>query len=388
MSKTHAFLVFLLLFEMIFFLINNFSFRGLIDTFNFFTPVFYFLAAVIFLDRNSVNQSLIKFFNAVFIIESLIIMVEVFDDFFGFDIHATKFFTWYIQNDNRFEEHIFIFNRFADDLLELIPTALGIHGFPHYTAPIYVVSFAFTLAHAFSGGSTNAGMVKSNMWSATLLLFVGLSCIYMLGVKTHFVTTIIVILILGVFLSRRILLLSFGFLVLATFVTLLIPELLMRFERYIEQVLVGNPREGSRIDVIFNFQEYLSILDLRMMEQVMGLGSFAALHQFGNILFLEQKFLVYILTFGVLPMLTLISFFVVGLADSLRIFRRTQDPASRATAIAAGCSLIIYFLEMGHMGQTFIAPNFPILFIIFGMIAILARDVKRQHQYRANVSYV
>jgi hypothetical protein len=199
----------------------------------------------------------------------------------------------------------------------------------------------------------------------------------MLGVKTHFVTAILAILILGVFLSRKILLLFIVFLGVAVPATLLIPMTRLRFENYLFQVLEGNAVEGSRIDVIFNFKEYLVLLDLKMADVLLGMGSFDQLDRFLGILFLEQKFLVYMLVLGVPYMLIITAFFVAGWADSVRVFRCTKSAATRATTIAAACGLMVYGLEMGHSGFTFTTPNFALVFVIIGMIAVLARDIRR-----------
>jgi hypothetical protein len=346
------------------------------NAFYFFTPAFFFVAVMVLFDRNSINQQLMKFFRVVFIVESACIILEVVDGLLGFDIHISRLFAWHMEVDTRFDQHIFVSNQGVPEL-ELLPIALGIHGFPHYTAPIYVVSFIFTLAHSFSKVDKNQRMALSSLWSAAIVQFVGLFCIYMLGVKTHFVTAILAILILGVFLSRKILLLFVAFLGVAVPATLLIPTTRLRFENYLFQVLEGNAIEGSRIDVIFNFQEYLALLDLEMADVLLGMGSFDQLDRFAGILFLEQKFLVYMLVFGIPYMLVITAFFVTGLADSVQVFRYTKSSSTRATAIAAACSLMVYGLEMGHFGFTFTTPNFALVFVIIGIVAVLARDIKR-----------
>ena len=346
------------------------------NAFYFFTPAFFFVAVMVLFDRNSINQQLMKFFRVVFIVESACIIAEIIDGFLGFDIHISRLFVWHMEVDARFEQHIFVSNQGIPEL-ELLPIALGIHGFPHYTAPIYVVSFIFTLAYFFSQVDKNERMTLPNFWLAAIVQFIGLFCIYMLGVKTHFVTAILAILILGVFLSRKILLLFIAFLGVAVPATLLIPTTRLRFENYIFQVLEGNAVEGSRIDVILNFQEYLVLLDLKMADVLLGMGSFDQLDRFSGILFLEQKFLVYILVLGVPYMLVITAFFMAGWADSVRVFRYTKSTATRATAIAAACGLMVYGLEMGHFGFTFTTPNFALVFVIIGMIAVLARDIKR-----------
>jgi len=372
----YTLLVFLLLFEMGIYLTNFEGVTAFTNVFHFFAPAFYLVAVMVLFDRNSVNQQLMKFFKVVFIAESLVIMVEALDEFLGFDIHSARLFAWYIEVDDRFDQHIFGPNANIP-YLEILPTALGLHGFPHYTAPIYVVSFAFTVAQVFSRTATSAGSSRPNQWLGALVLIVGLFCVYIMGVKTHYVTATLAMFILGVFLSRRILLLFTVFLGVAVPATLLVAAARSRFENFLDQVLVGNPVEGSRIDVIFNFREYLVLLNLKVTDLLVGTGNFASINEFARNLFLEQKILVYALVFGIPYILVIVGFFAAGLVDSVRVFRGARDPASRATAVAVACGLMVYGLEMGHFGFTFNTPNFALVFVMLGMIAVLAREMRR-----------
>ena len=376
MPRKYMLLVCLFFLEMVVYLINYDGITTFTNAFHFFAQAFYLVAVVTLFDRNAVNQRLMKFFKVVFIVESLVIIVEAVDEFLGFDVHTARLFAWYLEVDNRFDEHIFVSNSNVPDL-EILPIALGIHGFPHYTAPLYVVSFIFTVAQAFSQAVTNSKLTRSKHGMDALLLIVGLFCIYILGVKTHFLTATLAILILGVFLSTRILWIFTAFLGVAVPTTLILPLARLRFENFLDQVLVGNPLEGSRLDVIFNFREYLVLLDLKIVDLLLGTGSFSSINQFTITLFLEQKLLVYALVFGIPYILVVIGFFAVGLSDSVRVFRGTKNPATRATAIAVGCGLMVYGLEMGHFGFTFNTPNFPLVFVMLGMIAVLSRQINR-----------
>lgn len=381
----YALLIFLLFAQMWIFISASDDARVLASVFHFFTPVIYFIAIVVMFEPRSVTGQLMKFFRVVFIVESMLILVEAIDEFIGFDIHGARLFSWYMEVDNRFDEVILGPNQAVADILEILPPALGLHGFPHYTAPIYVVSFVFAVAQAFARTESD-GRTPTNGWVATAILMTGLYCIYALGVKTHFVTATLALIILGIFHSRRILWLFGAFLAVAVPATLLIAEARDRFENLLYQVLVGNEVEGSRLDVIFRFQEYLALLDLKLSDLLAGTGSFGSLADFERSgLFLEQKILVYALVFGIPYVLIIVGFFVAGIADSARVFRNARDPATRTTAIAIGCGLMVYGLEMGHFGFTFNTPNFPLVFAMVGMIAVLARKLRQNRALAAHV---
>ena len=359
--------------------------RVFASAFHFYTPVVYFIAIVIMFDTRSINRHLMIFFKVIFVVESLLILVESVDEFIGFDIHAARLFSWYMEVDQRFDDVILGPNDTVASILEILPPVLGFHGFPHYTAPIYVVSFVFAVAGAFSRTGV-VGKAQPNKWVAALILMTGLYCIYALGVKTHFVTATLALLILGVFHSRRILWLFGAFLAIAVPATLLVAAARDRFANLLDQVLVGNEIEGSRLDVIFRFQEYLVLLDLKLSDLLAGTGSFGSLADFERSgLFLEQKILVYALVFGIPYVLIIVGFFVAGIVDSLRVFRNARDPATRTTAIAIGCGLMVYGLEMGHFGFTFNTPNFPLVFAMVGMIAVLARELRQNRALAAHV---
>lgn len=382
----YALLSFLLFAQMWIFVSASADPRTFVSAFHFYTPVIYFIAIVIMFDTKSVNRHLMRFFKVVFVVESILILVESVDEYIGFDIHAARLFSWYMDVDNRFDEVILGPNDTVASILEILPPVLGFHGFPHYTAPIYVVSFVFAVAQAFSRTAGVGKTHQPNKWAAALILMTGLYCIYALGVKTHFVTATLALLILGFFHSKRILWLFGAFLAIAVPATLLVAEARDRFENLLYQVLVGNEVEGSRLDVIFRFQEYLVLLDLKLSDLLAGTGSFGSLADFERSgLFLEQKILVYALVFGIPYVLIIVGFFVAGMVDSARVYRNTRDPATRTTAIAIGCGLMVYGLEMGHFGFTFNTPNFPLVFAMVGMIAVLARELRQNRALAAHV---
>src|SRR5207237_9040069 len=155
-----------------------------------------------------------------------------------------------------------------------------------------------------------------------VILSLGLAILYLIGVKTHFVTVLLSLLIIGMRLNRRLgldLLVVFAGLVLFTLTTEFGSG---KFENYMEQLFVGGHRfendqvfdEAGRLEVIFNFGEYLALLQLSTFDLFAGSANF---FQALNSPFLfEQKILVYMLVLVVpyIPLLCLLM--LLGLRDS------------------------------------------------------------------------
>jgi len=378
--KIHAdrYLFFLSLFaiHLFLFVLNFDGTETFIKAFFFYMPAIYLVAVLVLFNRNSVNEQLFKFFVVVFWVESAIIFVEVFDNLIGLDVHTLRLFQWHFEVDSRFNDIVLgQGGEYHKEIFDIVPIALGIHGFPHYTAPLYTVSFSFALAQTFllPDRSINSHIKQF------FVIGMGGFCIYMLGVKTHFVSVILVLFISGLFLSRRIYLYAIGIGGIAIILTLVNPWARMRFQNFIVQVFEGNEVQGSRIDVIFNFREYLVFLDLDFIDIMIGTGAFDVLQSFRDSgLFLEQKFLVYGLVFGVPYVLLILMFIVTGIMSGFKLFRHADDYKTKATAIAIANGLLVYGLEMGHYGFTFSAPNLMVIFIMLGMIAALDQSVKRE----------
>lgn len=343
---------------------------------NFFVPAFYLVMFSVLFSKRHVNRDIARFFTVVFVLETAFILIEVFDGLIGFDIHGTWIIRFFLENDGRFTEQCpQCFERIED-----LPIALGVHGFPHYTAPIYVVSFAFAIASAFSSTRVDGRLSKAERLTAASFFFAGVFCIYMLGVKTHFITALIAIVIVGLVVRRTV----FFYVAVAGLLlvvgTLVSPWATNRVETLKEQVFIGNDIEGSRLDVIFKFEEYRALLDLSPWEMVVGKGGFADLAEFTDRgYFLEQKLLLFALVLGPVYMLLILTFYAVGLHCCWRVYRRSTKPLVTANAIAIACSLVVFLADIGHFGYSMITPNIQVLFVMLAAIGVIERSVESEN---------
>ena len=380
-------LLFLFVLDAVVYLVHYEGIETLAHMFRFFAPVVYFLAFRVLLDREKVTWDIFRFFRAVFVVESLFMLIEVVDGALGFDVHATQLIGYFIESDERFE---LITPPALASPLAYLPPVLGIHGFPHYTAPIYMVSFLFTLAQTVSPRRAGGRLSRRDQWKAATVLFVGMFCIYMLGVKTHFITGAITIGLLALALRRR-LLWSVGVSLLVLISgTLASPAATERFRNLIDQTFVGTAEAGgSRLEVIFNLGEYRTIFERSTWEVIVGTGEFEdMLNLTEQGYFLEQRFLIVILVFGLPYLFLLVGFFGKGWHSCWRVYRGTVDPQVRACAVAIGCSFISYFLELFHYGFTLSSPNFQFFFMMLAAITVLEGGLRIVAQERRGLPHV
>ena len=344
------------------------------DLFLFFVNPMLYFSFYILLRNKDIVKFIYSLFLLIFLLESAFILIEGLDFLLGFDIHRIGLIEWYIKSDAGRFEHIYLSGN-TGEIFQFLPTALGLHGFPHYTAPLYTVSFIILAAALFSKSSRF--YPRSNVIQI-LFLSLGFLCIYLLGVKTHFVTSIISIFIIGVFVNKKILA-YFGviFTLLFSF-TVMSDWGMVRYENYKEQIFEGGYRyegnekveEPGRLEVIFNFNEYLIFLDINPVDLLSGVADFNSINTYEGYLF-EQKILVYALVLGLPYVLIILGLIIMGISDCIRIYIKSNDLEIKSFSVALGSAVLILLLEMGHFGFTFNYPNFQILFLLLAVISII-----------------
>jgi hypothetical protein len=318
-----------------------------------FMSVSYAVMFSIILTKHSSEEYLYILFNAIFALETLCICIEVIDSLLGFDIHASALFASIMNSDPDRFSHMMDY----DD----IPIALGLHGFPHYTAPIYVVSFAFALTHSFKD--------KLAHYRQFFTLIVGVGCIYALGVKTHFVSTAVVLLMMSILVSRKIITYSSIALFACAVITLSFDGATDRMLGYVDQIAVGNAHEGTRMELIFNAGEYLIFNELSLPEIFFGLGDWSALAPFiATTYFFEQKILAFAVVFGLAYIAIVGSFAIKALIDSYRIRKDAY------VGVAIFCAILVYMIDALHYAFSLFSPMIQLFFL---MIAALIQLTKR-----------
>lgn len=372
----HVVVYSLLLLLMCAFVANYKSDRLFIDLFLYYvTPCLFFAFFAIFRYAN-VPAVVIRLCALIFAVDVAFVLLEVADGVFYYDVHSTSIITWYMESDTGRFEHVYAGRETSGaSLLDLLPPVLGIRGWPNYTAPLYSAVFVIVLAYIYG--------VRDGLWAKWAARFAvlvcGLTVLYLLGVKTHFVTVLISIVIIALRLHRR---LAFDvFLVLLGLILFTVGTEFgaVRFENYMEQLFVGGHRfegnqavaEAGRLDVIFNFREYLALLDLSGFDLLAGLSSFS---QFFNSEFLfEQKILVYMIVLGVPYVLLICVLMLIGMRDAFSVKSCRSSMESESVLVGAGCAVLILFLELGHFGFTMNYPNYQFLFFLLASVAILKR---------------
>lgn len=345
------------------------------------TPLIYIAFFVVFRKIN-VRRFIYGTCAVIFAVESAVIIMEVVDSLFGVDIHTTKLFTWYQTSDSGRFEHIYAGNENQGATLEdLLPLALGMRGWPNYSAPLYTVVFAITLVGSLSGEVLKQ---LNRNYAALLTFFVGLFCIYVLSVKTHFVTAFLSIVIIGAFVDRRI----FAFLCMAlvglAMFTAGSDYGALKFELYMEQLFIGGDAwdggqrvaEGSRLEVIFNFREYLALLELDLLDLLGGASMLSGFLMNTNLF--EQKILVYTIILGIPYMAVIVLLIVLGMWECILVRRTAASKELRNFSVAIGCGILVLFLETGHFGFTFNYPLYQILFMLLAASSTARAMSKRE----------
>jgi hypothetical protein len=371
-SKVFIFIALMLI--MILYVMNYQGERLAIDLFLYYiTPLIYFAFYSLFMNMN-ILKIIYKIFLFVFIFESAVIILEVVDSIVGFDIHSSRIFTWYFISDTgRFENSVA--GNANMSFSEMLPLSLGVHGWPNYTAPLYATSLVIIIASIYSKGA----ILNKNAYSQFLILLIGLACIYLLGIKTHMVTVFISLVILGLFVNKRIFIHLMFFLLGVVIFTLSSDWAMMRFENYIEQLFVGGHRwedgerviEAGRLEVIFNFKDYLSILEIDFIELMTGLSDFSRAASFDYLF--EQKILVFALILGMPYIFFIVVLILLGMRDAFTLNRRGIPLDVRAFSVGIGCAIMVLFLEMGHFGFTFNYPNYQVLFLLIAVSSLLKK---------------
>jgi hypothetical protein len=347
-----------------------------VNLFNYFFPVTMFFVVTQVFDWRQANRYFSNFFVLLFVIGTAFILVEAVDAYLGFNVHTWRYFEWFIETDNRFRG-VTPGVRSGDAVVDVLPLSLGILGFPHYTAPLYVVSLIFTIVKfrprtVMPNDGTGASWLKTQGPFAALV-FVGVVSVYLLGVKTHYITAFFVLALLCWGISKTVCWSTGAAGVVLTVVSMLIPVLRQRAENQIVQVVQGNAVEGSRVEVILNPKEYNSLFELPVHSWITGIGDFDLLSSFAERgYFLEQKILVFAIVLGIPFVLTVLGFLAMALFHCWKTFTTSADLEKQGTTLAVGASLFIYFVEMFHFGGTFASPHFPIVYVLLAIAALLA----------------
>ena len=185
-------------------IIFSFGYQGeslFADLFLYYFTPFIGLSFYFFLNIYSIvkiEKLLIFFALILFVPETIYIIFEILDGFFGFDIHKFRLTKWYINNDPGRFEHLYAGGSNQNiQLYDLLPPALGLRGWPNYSAPLYTLSFAFILSLSYAKQKNQFYFQKYRL----IILYIGMTCVCLIGVKTHVVTALISVILIASFVN-------------------------------------------------------------------------------------------------------------------------------------------------------------------------------------------
>ena len=340
------------------------------DLFLYHLTLMLFLPFFVLMDGANVNKTVLLLFTTIFWVDSFVMSLEVFDVLIGFDVHSLRLFGWYINvsDAGRFYEFKM---QSSESYMELIPTILGLRGFPNYTAPLFTASFVLLLAVKYAVRTTNTRQAQMRV----LFFAFGSGLVFAIGVKTHIVTLAICCLLIGIYLNKLMFRhMSIGILAVGLFIVFT-DYGAMRVELLYEQLFVGGLQpvakdsnraiEPGRLETLFNIQAFASLLDLRTLDFIFGATRFSFIEEFG--IAFENKILIIGLVLGV-PYMGLFSLLALR-AIKISFLSSRSDGSGSDSGLQFGTALaiIVLFLETGHSGYTFQYPNFQVFVFLIAL---------------------
>jgi len=317
--------------------------------------------------------------SVIFWVDSFVIVIELLDGLVGLDIHRVGLFNWYIEiNDpGRFLQLKLNSMSFYSDL----PPVLGLRGYPNYSAPLFTASFVFLLAVKYSEKAISQKAKKKQ-----ILFFAFGSCLVLaLGVKTHFVTLAISLIIISIYLNRVMFIHAF---IGCLFLSVLALSTDVGFDRIMllyEQLFVGGyqaieskgggPRvfEPGRLETIFNWQAYASFLDLSTQDLLFGASNFLVLKQWD--IFFEQKILIIGLVLGAPYIVIFVVMTYRAILNSFRSMKKANSKSDKGIYCGLSLAVFVLLMEVGHFGATFYYPNFQVLVYLIAVSVVCQNNI-------------
>jgi len=343
---------------------------------NYFFPlILFYIARRAFVSTSSVKL-LLWFFFIIFSVNAYYIILEFGSQFISYDIHNLPWHAWRIQTDTRF----------LGGAVSLPSIALGIQGFPHYTAPGFVALFSMIFPFIMRKNvyySKGWPLMRSQTIAFFYILGIMILSIIFLSVKTHMVTTLLVIFGLTLFIHRKYSIYFGVYLALIIIVLLNFEVFTDRIDTLWHQLTIGDPKEGTRINVIFNLEGLKFYLDNPLRLIIFGTGNLQHVIQDIFSMLFEIKYVVYLFTFGAIWFFLFVGISFISIVYAINICRNKhyhlQDRLFSAGIIGM---TFVFLIELGHYGQAIAMPNIEIWFISLGVFSSLRQRVKHEKYIR------
>jgi hypothetical protein len=254
---------------------------------------------------------------------------------------------------------------------------LGLLGWPHNTAVILMALFAFISPYFFKATytriiklSVSQPVYFSNIISYSIILLTAAVIFLILGVMTHMVSFLFILLIFpllvkGISFSRNFLII-FGMSICA----------LMNDSVWdtLNNAIIGgflyddlHGRESS-LSFLVGVNPFVEIYNMSFISKFIGTFYYTG----GS----ELRLLNYTLHFGLVWLFLFVGIFIVGISYARKIIsNRFVKPYDRLFALGSIGLLSVYFLDMGHYAKTLFAPNIDILSICLGVLTSIKNKI-------------
>lgn len=340
---------------------------------NFYSDLFYYyiipsiiLPLSLIMRRLFFVDEIHKLFIFIFIFESSFMILEVLDNLVSYNFHKSHYFDWIMSlHKGRFEiigggwdSH----NQGVFNIYDHLPLILGVRGWPHYSVMLYLISFVFVIYNLYE-------KKMSNIFVTLPILLTGISLIFLLQIKTHILTLAMSLLLLCIFLNKKIFrdLTIIGIIgVLIIYITNYGQSIINKMSLQFMPQRAWLPEEQKweiqpgRLEHILNLKQYLFIFDIPIKNLLFGFGHIPnhleksanyEIHLFVQII---KNGLIYTTFFLIISIVTLVFIFL-------------NYKISKNLNILLFCAISILLLDTLHFGFTFNNPNNLIYYLLITM---------------------
>jgi hypothetical protein len=248
--------------------------------------------------------------------------------------------------------------------------ALGILGFPNFTAPTLVALFAFVYPFLLE---------RFKAWRATVLGVMALMAVLVFNVQTHLVSGLAVLLVLPAlsqpkWLKRNLIILGVAGLLLMSVESLrsgLVSSASLRF--------MGDQMNRSHLEVIFDKGQISYIANSGVGQLVFGNAN-TGNADFGDTDIWELRLLFFTAVYGLVWLFLFLGIYFRGFVDALRLSRLESVPSSyRMFGLGSVGMLTVFILDMGHYARPMWAPNIDLWVIVLGVLSALMAQIPSDH---------
>ena len=249
---------------------------------------------------------------------------------------------------------------------------LGVLGYPHYTVATLMALFAFSypfflekrLGETIGGGSWLVPRVPARL--RQLIGPLAIIAVFILGVRSHLVSIVLVLMVLPFFTHPKVLLRNILILSFASAFLVLVGLLESSYVETLRLAFFGGGTQDSVLSVIFSLDEVKFIANSPFLTLLFGNADTSS-QVFGEVGNFELRLLFFTAAFGLVWLIMFLSMFAVGALYARRVmFASAASPVARLFAIGVIGALGVYFLDMGHYARTMWAPNIDIWMMMLG----------------------